>query len=317
MDYRSGHRRRRLHPRLSVPRAAGARRHLVGLHDRNAVALRGGRRAQLLYRPRRDPQRHRHVRDRDGSRGGRLVRRRGGGEDALDDEVDEPVLHVDHLFNLLPVDKLLYGFISERTREHVLLRHAARHREPRPKLAVHLDGDFDITSRGEVLVVGGPPSPEDRALVTQDRPQLFRDMRGVGRQHDYERRDQLPAPRSLLPQLVHVLHHRRDRRVVLQRFGIGTHLTDRAMQLLRNGVRRPPPPPPPLPPPVPSSPHARGPRFFLARLGSPPPPTVRAMPPPRPGARPPPPPPPFAAPRRRFMHQGPHLLQEPALADDS
>ena len=57
-------------------------------------------------------------------------------------------------------------------------------------------------------------------------------MRGVGRQHNHERRDQLPAPRSLLPQFIDVLHHRRDRRVVLQRLGIGGHLTDRAMELL-------------------------------------------------------------------------------------
>src|SRR5258708_12728917 len=63
-------------------------------------------------------------------------------------------------------------------------------------------------------------------------------MRRVRRQHNYERRDQLPAPRSLLPQFIDVLHHRRDRRVVLQRLGIRGPLADRAMELLLELRRR-------------------------------------------------------------------------------
>ena len=63
-------------------------------------------------------------------------------------------------------------------------------------------------------------------------------MRSIGSKHDDQWLDQLPATRSLLPQLIHVFHHCGDRGVVLQPFGISGHFANRAVQLLF-GRRRP------------------------------------------------------------------------------
>src|SRR5439155_822776 len=67
--------------------------------------------------------------------------------------------------------------------------------------------------------------------VSQRGPKLLGEMRSVGRQHDEERLDRRPARHSLLTQQVHVLHHRRDRRVVVQAFGVGGDALDRLVQL--------------------------------------------------------------------------------------
>src|SRR5205814_3703780 len=69
-------------------------------------------------------------------------------------------------------------------------------------------------------------------------PKLLDDVRGVATKHDDQRLDQVPATRSLLPELVHVLHHCGDRSVVLQPFGVSSHFANRAVQLLF-GRRRP------------------------------------------------------------------------------
>src|SRR5436190_23645538 len=109
----------------------------------------------------------------------------------------------------------------------------------RPNLAVHLDDDLDLPRSGDALVEARPPAFEDRAIVPEDGPELLREMGYVRRQDHDEGLYRIPRRASRLPQGIHILHHRSDRRVVVQARRVRRDLPDRLMELPRNG-RRPP-----------------------------------------------------------------------------
>src|SRR5439155_1992 len=78
LAHRSGHGRWGAHPRGAVPGAQRPHGRVDGVYRGDGLALRGRGRAQLLHRPRRDPQRDRHVRRGPGGGGRRVSRRRPG-----------------------------------------------------------------------------------------------------------------------------------------------------------------------------------------------------------------------------------------------
>src|SRR5436190_434438 len=179
-----------------------------------------------------------HVRGGAGGGGGRILRRRPGGEvpvnGRLDDQVDEPVLHVDRFLHRVAVHKLPHAFFGEGARDDLGLGRPARHGDPPAQLAVHLHRDLHLLGGREPLVEGGPTRRgEDRILMAEPLPQRLAEVRRVGGKENEQRLGRAPRRRhrSRLAHQVDVLHHRRDRGVVVQRFGIGADLLDGLVQL--------------------------------------------------------------------------------------
>ena len=100
-------------------------------------------------------------------------------------------------------------------------------------LAVHLHGDLDqLLARPASASYAGQPESNTLSLVAELLPQLLGDVRRERRDELHQRLDLVAMRRALaLPHDVHVLHHRRDRRVVARAAGCRRPPSDRLVQL--------------------------------------------------------------------------------------
>src|SRR5262245_11889044 len=95
--------------------------------------------------------------------------------------------------DMIPDDGMRQDLIAE-----LILRQIGSDRDPRPNLAVNLNGDDDFFGFRDLRVERRPGGVRQPTGVTEHLPELFGRVRREGRNHDHERVDGLAEDRNRL-----------------------------------------------------------------------------------------------------------------------